>query len=651
MNFKLLLILSVLLSVLIPISLPAAQTRLIRVGAFNYYPGIFKDDDGVVKGFYVDALADLAEKENIRFEYVYGTWSEGLDRIKSGQIDLLTSVAFNDERAEYLDYTKTPLLTVWGELYVLPGSEIENIRQANGKRIGVMKSDVNGKYFIDLMRRFNLRAEYVEYGGFDEIFAAIAARSIDAGVVNNTFGTAKQIEYGLRSTGVVFNPFDIYFAVAKGKNKELLATLDQYLHTWIHQQDSVYNHSRNKWLHGSITVYQFPTWLKIIMGCTLILIAISMLFIFFLKRRVNAATSDLLQREAKLLESESKFRSYMDNSPYGVLVFDCSGRYMDANPAAAAMTGYSIDELLNMSITDLIPADSASILMGNFELLKKIGYIRVEKEYLHKKGSRLWRQISTVKLSDDRFLEFTIDITDRKMAEKALLDKNSELERFTYSVSHDLKSPLITIQTFADMIKQDLESENYSRAYTDLGKISAASFKMSCLLNDLLEISRIGKMIRSISRVDMNILIGDVLSQLAGLIKMKNVFVKIMPTLPDVSGDRQRIMAVVQNLIENAIKYSDVNKEIKIVIGTRSSVDECLFYIQDNGVGIDPKDQMQIFGLFSKLGTGTQGTGVGLALVKRIIEVHGGRVWVESEGVGYGSTFCFTLPGAPVEGI
>lgn len=651
MNFKLLLILSVLLSVLIPISLPAAQTRLIRVGAFNYYPGIFKDDDGLVKGFYVDALADLAEKENIRFEYVYGTWSEGLDRIKSGQIDLLTSVAFNDERAEYLDYTKTPLLTVWGELYVLPGSEIENIRQANGKRIGVMKSDVNGRYFIDLMRRFNLRAEYVEYGGFDEIFAAIAAKSIDAGVVNNTFGTAKQIEYGLRSTGVVFNPFDIYFAVAKGKNKELLATLDQYLHTWIHQQDSVYNHSRNKWLHGSITVYQFPTWLKIIMGCTLILIAISMLFIFFLKRRVNAATSDLLQREAKLLESESKFRSYMDTSPYGVLVFDCNGRYMDANPAAAAMTGYSIDELLNMSITDLIPADSASILMGNFELLKKIGYIRVEKEYLHKKGSRLWRQISTVKLSDDRFLEFTIDITDRKMAEKALLDKNSELERFTYSVSHDLKSPLITIQTFADMIKQDLESENYSRAYTDLGKISAASFKMSCLLNDLLEISRIGKMIRSISRVDMNILIGDVLSQLAGLIKMKNVIVTIMPTLPDVSGDRQRIMAVVQNLIENAIKYSDLNKEIKIVIGTRSSVDECQFYIQDNGVGIDPKDQMQIFGLFSKLETGTQGTGVGLALVKRIIEVHGGRVWVESEGVGYGSTFCFTLPCAPVEGI
>jgi len=129
-----------------------AEPRVVRVGAFNYYPGIFKDQDGGIKGFYVDALAEIAQRENIRFEYVYGSWGEGFERLKAGEVDVLTSVAYTPERAVFMDYAKTPLLTVWGELYAPLSSTIDGIGQVQGRNVAVMKGDLKGSHFMDLVR-------------------------------------------------------------------------------------------------------------------------------------------------------------------------------------------------------------------------------------------------------------------------------------------------------------------------------------------------------------------------------------------------------------------------------------------------------------------------------------------------------------------
>ena len=235
------------------------------------------------------------------------------------------------------------------------------------------------------------------------------------------------------------------------------------------------------------------------------------------------------------------------------------------------------------------------------------------------------------------------DITERKQIEQELRDKNSELDRFAYTVSHDLKSPLITIQAYAGMIKKDLETGKYERAQDDMKRIEGAADKMTALLNDLLELSRAGRMMCEPSRIDMNRLVGDVLAQLTGVIRQSLVEVVVPPDLPAVHGDHKRIAQVVQNLIENAIKYRGDQAAPRIEIGTRQEGTECVFFVSDNGKGIDPRHHEKVFGLFSKLDADSQGTGVGLALVKRIIEVHGGRVWVESEGEGTGSRFCFTI--------
>jgi len=246
------------------------------------------------------------------------------------------------------------------------------------------------------------------------------------------------------------------------------------------------------------------------------------------------------------------------------------------------------------------------------------------------------------------YIGYCLDVTDRKDVEKALNEKNTELERFTYTVSHDLKSPLITIQSYAGMIDKDLEAGNVERARKDLKRIEAAAASMSELLNDLLELSRVGRQMNTPALIDMNRLVRKSLLQLDGPLKQSRMTVVVQPELPAAFGDENRISEVVQNLVENALKYGCDQEEPFLEIGARIEEPDCIYFVRDNGKGIEPSFHGSIFTIFNKLDADSPGSGVGLALVKRIIEVHNGRIWVDSAGSGHGSCFCFTLPGRDV---
>jgi signal transduction histidine kinase len=238
------------------------------------------------------------------------------------------------------------------------------------------------------------------------------------------------------------------------------------------------------------------------------------------------------------------------------------------------------------------------------------------------------------------------EIEVRTLYGKELQQKNAELERFTYTVSHDLKSPIITIKGFTGSLEKDLANGRYERMTGDLKRVNDAADKMNDLLRDLLELSTVGRVINAPEVVDMNLLAADVLAQLAGPLKNRNLTVAVQPDLPEVLCDKRRMAEVLQNLLENAVNYIGKQAEPQIQLGMREEAGENIFFVEDNGIGIDEKYHQIIFGLFNKLDAESEGTGVGLALVKRIIEVHGGRVWVESEGEGKGSRFCFTIKGA-----
>jgi signal transduction histidine kinase len=276
--------------------------------------------------------------------------------------------------------------------------------------------------------------------------------------------------------------------------------------------------------------------------------------------------------------------------------------------------------------------------------------------WLDKHGATHWMESRLVPIYDKANQLVTVegitrDISDRKQAEierekliTELSAKNAELERFTYTVSHDLKSPIVTIRGFLGYLAEDAYSGNTARMENDIQRITNATDKMQDLLRDLLELSRIGRMMNAPETIQFEDLLHDALDIVHGQLEGHHITVLTQPNLPAVHGDRQRLTEVLQNLLDNAIKYMGNQPDPRIEIGQQGEEDDRpIFFVKDNGIGIASEYHERIFGLFNKLDPRSDGTGVGLALVKRIVELHGGRISVESE-LGKGSTFYFSLP-------
>jgi len=236
------------------------------------------------------------------------------------------------------------------------------------------------------------------------------------------------------------------------------------------------------------------------------------------------------------------------------------------------------------------------------------------------------------------------ELTERQHLIAQLEAKNAELERFTYTVSHDLRNPLVTIKGFLGMLDKDIRENRQDRIQSDFQRIANAADKMQALLADLLELSRVGRIINPPEEIDLVALTREAVETLDARIRSTNIHVSIAPDLPIIFGDRFRLREVLENLIDNAAKYTAGQPDPVVEIGARIQNDEQIIFVKDNGIGIEAKYQTRIFSLFEKLNPISEGTGIGLALVKRIIETHGGKIWVESEELGKGSTFCFTIP-------
>jgi PAS domain S-box-containing protein len=365
------------------------------------------------------------------------------------------------------------------------------------------------------------------------------------------------------------------------------------------------------------------------------------------------------QTEQKLAQqalerSEARTRALLDATPDMLFEFDRDGTIVQFVPSSTIEPLLPPDEFLGKNINQVIPPVVAEQTMFAIGRTLESGQLHVFEYQLSSDGKVKTFEARVIKSDLNRVMAIVRDITMRKWVEaerenliEELELKNAELERFTYTVSHDLKSPLFTIRGFVGFLKEDVQKGDMERVEKDIQRIVNATDKMHELLGDLLELSRIGRLINEPENVPFNELISETIELLHGRITQGGIRMVVMDDLPTVHVDRQRIFEVLQNLIDNAAKFIGNQPAPEIEIGQKGVIDNMpVFYIRDNGMGIAPEFNETIFGLFNKLDSQTEGTGIGLALVKRIVEFHGGRVWVESE-LGRGTTFLFTLPTQP----
>jgi PAS domain S-box-containing protein len=372
--------------------------------------------------------------------------------------------------------------------------------------------------------------------------------------------------------------------------------------------------------------------------------------------------TDRKQAEEALRKAEEKYRNIFENSIEAITQTTPEGKYLTANPATARILGYDSPEELIVSLSDL--TRQLYVEPGRREvfehLMEEHGSItNFESEAYRKDGRTIWlsENVRAVRDSDGAIVYYegtAVDITERKRFEaerEALIAelevKNTELERFIYTVSHDLKSPLITIGGFTGFVEKDALAGDAERVRADMTHINDAVAKMQRLLNELLELSRIGRRANPPEEVSFEAIARDALILEHGHLAARGVEVEIAPDLPVVYGDRARLVEVMQNLVDNACKFMGNQSYPRIEIGVRQGGDGPVFFVRDNGIGIEPRYHDKVFGLFDKLDPQSEGTGVGLALVKRIIEMHGGEIWVESQ-LGRGATFCLTLPSSSI---
>ena len=370
--------------------------------------------------------------------------------------------------------------------------------------------------------------------------------------------------------------------------------------------------------------------------------------------------TDIIDAENKIIQAEKRFKNLIESANEWIWETDETGVYVYSSPGIYSLLGYRPEVLIGKTPPDILPCEQAGCLVDVFAKIAETkgpysGHVTV---CFHKEtGKRVVLETNGVPVFDENGAfkgcrGATRDITLRKEFEEKLEQlinelqrSNTDLERFAYVVSHDLKEPLRMISVYVDMLKKKYSEKLDKDADDYIGFASGGTKKMAELIDDLLAYSRAGRKGEEFTDTDLN----QVLDHLLNILKFKmqdsGALVKIEGKLPVVAADSTQMRQVFQNIIENGIKFNKSGKP-EITVSAEKKGKECLFSIKDNGIGINNSYSEQIFEIFNRLHSGNEfeGTGVGLAICKKIIERHNGKIWAESEGEGKGTTFFFTLP-------
>jgi len=376
--------------------------------------------------------------------------------------------------------------------------------------------------------------------------------------------------------------------------------------------------------------------------------------------------------EESLRQSEERYRSLVEQVlDYGIFMLDEKGRIISWNEGARRIKGYSAEEIIGKHFSIFYTEED---ILNNkppneLRIARNVGKYEEEGWRVKKDGSKFWANVVITAVFNDKgiligFSKVTRDLTEKKNAEKAVKESydqmrlltrqlqatnseltyaNQELEQFTSIVSHDLQEPIRTIKSFLQLIDMKLDASQEVDLKNYISKAINAANRMKELIQNLLHYSQLDKNDVISEDVNVNELIGEALQNLKSSIDTSKANITVENELDYVKGDRVQLLQLIQNLLSNAVKFT-AKTNPRVTIRARKENGEAVFSIVDNGIGIAADDQSKIFEIFRRLNTkhNYPGTGIGLAICKKIVSRHRGKIWPESES-GKGTTFHFTL--------
>jgi two-component system, cell cycle sensor histidine kinase and response regulator CckA len=349
----------------------AGTPLIVKVGAYANSPKIFMDESGKVAGFWPDLLEHIAEAENWEIEYVWGTWSEGLERLKTKQIEIMPDVAFTEKRNKLYVFSESPVLTSWTRVYAnRENMGIESVLDLGGKRVAALKGSVNLEGpggLREITEGFNLNCTFLELGSYVEVFKAVEENRADTGITNRNFGDKHAKNFNVFITPIIFQPISMKFAFPKDVERTpyLAGKIDDHITMLKHDGDSVYYRLLRAYFEAEIAerkVEVFPGWLNDLLKATAVLFVFFTLVIITSRVQVRRKIKEIKIKNEALRESEKRYRNLAEGSFEGIVIHD-KGLILEANDQFYKMFGYEPPELAGINAIALTATTASAELI------------------------------------------------------------------------------------------------------------------------------------------------------------------------------------------------------------------------------------------------------------------------------------------------
>jgi PAS domain S-box-containing protein len=638
-------LLATLLGGLVGPSLSTA--REVRLGVVDIEPLTFWQD-GEAAGLFVELLAEVAAEHGWQLQFVPVTWDDGLHRLAAGDLDLMPTVAYSADRDTALDFTAEPVVTLWSQVYVQESSPLQNVTELNGRRVALMRGDMNAANFAAFTARFGVDYESVDVGTLDEAFAAVRDEWADAAVAPNLFGMVHAADYDLAASPILFAPFPVYYATTGGKNEDLLTALGSALRTWRTDPSDRYIAIVDRWLGQGSSETRMPNWaLLALMGVG----SLAVLLIFAirsLEQRVQARTRDLEM-------SEQNFRAIFETAGDAIFLMR-DGQFIECNPRTLEMFRCEREDILGHPPDDFSPPVQPDGRPSSEAARERIESARdgqrVSFEWQHRRfdGTVFDAEVTLneFEVRGERYVQaFVRDVTRRKQLELDLrqAQKMEAIGTLAGGIAHDFNNILSVIMGYAELVRGDLDDRRDLQEY--MGHITRASERARGLVQQILTFSRRSAENKRV--VELAAIVEEGLELLRSSIPSTVEIRYDATTRGRVFADPTALHQIIMNLCTNAyhalgqdggtidVRLDEFEESVGV---PRRSVS---LVVADDGPGVPADVLPKIFEPYFTTKPADRGTGLGLAVVHGIIEDHDGRIEVDSQP-GTGATFRVVLP-------